>query len=347
MNTPIDIEPLLEPLSSDAPCGACLEYSPEFADMLAAAAGKPEQQVGDSVVAAVAPAWADVARRCMALLEATRDLRVAVRLAQALLHAQGVPGLATGLSLVRGYLDRYWPDLHPRLDAEDDFDPAIRVTAVALLCNLSAIVHPLRDTAPLLVDAVGRAITLNRVHEARSDDGSATTGAEIDVALAATPLPALRAVAGAVRGARADAAAIEAIFAARAPHALTLDFAPLHKTLAEIDALASGWLARRPPEVEDIPADEPATPDAEDCLQTDATAAPRASAGAIARREDALRVLEDTCAWFRRHEPSHPVPILLERACRWIEMDFMDLLRDVAPEAVAEARKLQGASAAQ
>jgi type VI secretion system protein ImpA len=347
MNAPIDIEPLLEPLSPEAPCGECLEYAPEFTEMLAAATGKPEQQVGDSVVAAVAPSWAEVAGRCLALLEATRDLRVAVRLAQALLHVQGLPGLAAGLALVRGYLDRYWADLHPRLDAEDDFDPAIRVTAVALLCNLSAVVHPLRDSAPLLDDAVGRAITLGRMHAARSDDRSATIGAEIDAALAATPLPALQAMASAVRSARADAGAIEAIFAARAPHALTLDFAPLHKALAEIDAHACAWLARCAPEPVEMAGDVPATPDEEDCLPTDATAAPRANAGAIASREDALRVLGETCAWFRRHEPSHPVPILLERACRWIGMDFMDLLRDLAPDAVAEARKLQGASAPQ
>src|SRR5262249_5498999 len=163
--------------------------------------------------------------------------------------------------LVRGYLDRYWSDLHPRLDAEDDFDPAIRVTAVALLCNLGAIVHPLRDATPLLHDAVGDAITLGRLHEARSDDGAAATGAGIDAAPAATPLPALQALAAAACGARTDASAIEAVFAARAPHLLTLDFDPLHKALAEVDALASGWLARCAPAAEEEPGGAPTGPD--------------------------------------------------------------------------------------
>jgi type VI secretion system protein ImpA len=349
MNPCIDIERLLEPLTPAAPCGENLEYAPEFAAMLAAATGKPEQQVGETFVAAVPPQWAEVAERCEALLAGTRDLRVAARMTQALLHVHGLCGFAAGLALVRGYLERYWPELHPCLDPDDGLDPAIRLTAVALLCSLAAVVHPLRDATPLLQGAGGGAISLRHVLQARGgeagDDGLAPTAAEIDDAVADAAPSALHALADAAQAARADLGAIEETLAAHAGAAFTLDFEPLNKVLAEIDALATHWRARRSEPAPAAAAEAPDDPWAEP-LAPPPTAADRPSAGPIARREDALRVLDDLCRWFRRHEPSHPVPILLERARRWIEMDFMDLLRDLAPEAVVEAEKLRGATRA-
>jgi type VI secretion system protein ImpA len=63
-------------------------------------------------------------------------------------------------------------------------------------------------------------------------------------------------------------------------------------------------------------------------------------------RTDVLRCLDALCRWFREHEPSHPAPLLLERARRWVEMDFMSLLRDLSPQAVEDAERLRGAQAA-
>jgi type VI secretion system protein ImpA len=361
MNARFDIDVLLQPLSPDAPCGDNLEYAPEFTAMLAAAAGRPEQQVGDTHVPAVPPAWDDVAARCEALLGQTRDLRVAVRLTQSWLHLHGVPGLAAGLALVRGYLDRHGVQLHPRLDPEDGDDPAIRISAVALLASLAAIVHPLRDATALLPDA---ALTLRQVLQARGgempDDAARALFATVDQAVADTAPSDLETLADSARGARADARAIEASFSDQAAAALTLDFDPLHKVLAEIDGLAADWFARRampaavavPEAAHDADAHAHADTEAEVGLALDAPPTPSpapapSSPAPISSREDALRALDDVCRWFRRHEPGHPLPILLERARRWIAMDFMDLLRDVAPAAVAEAEKLHGASHAQ
>jgi len=128
MNPCIDIDALLAPISADAPCGADMEYTPEFAALLTAAAGKPAQQVGEAIVPAVEPEWPLVMRLGAELLEKTRDLRIASRLTQALLHVQGLTGLRVGLVLIRHYVEDHWASLHPQLDPEDGFDPAIRVT---------------------------------------------------------------------------------------------------------------------------------------------------------------------------------------------------------------------------
>ncbi len=77
-------------------------------------------------------------------------------------------------------------------------------------------------------------------------------------------------------------------------------------------------------------------------LDGDAAAVPQtqsATVGAIHSRQDAIRALEAVANYFRRNEPGSPVPLLVERAKRMISMDFLELLADLAPEALEQARR--------
>ena len=64
--------------------------------------------------------------------------------------------------------------------------------------------------------------------------------------------------------------------------------------------------------------------------------------GEIRSRDDAIRVLDRVSEYFRRNEPSSPVPLLLQRAKRLISKDFMEILRDMAPQGLSEAEKIGG-----
>ena len=64
--------------------------------------------------------------------------------------------------------------------------------------------------------------------------------------------------------------------------------------------------------------------------------------GAIRSREDALRALDAAAEFFRRNEPSSPIPLLVDRAKRLIAKDFLEVLADVAPEALPQARAAGG-----
>ena len=51
----------------------------------------------------------------------------------------------------------------------------------------------------------------------------------------------------------------------------------------------------------------------------------------VVSREDAVRAIDGVCAWFERHKPSSPVPVLLRRAMRLDGADFLDILRELDP----------------
>jgi type VI secretion system protein ImpA len=65
--------------------------------------------------------------------------------------------------------------------------------------------------------------------------------------------------------------------------------------------------------------------------------------GDINTREDVVLHLDRLCDYYRRHEPSSPVPMLLRRAKGLVSKDFMDIIRDLTPAGLVEAQSLAGA----
>ena len=48
--------------------------------------------------------------------------------------------------------------------------------------------------------------------------------------------------------------------------------------------------------------------------------------------------------YFKRHEPSSPVPIILERAKRLVGADFMTIMKDMAPGGLDSVMMIGGIS---
>ena len=125
----ISAEDLLNPISAESPCGEDISYDPRFLALDALIAGKPETQFS----VAEEPDWRALREACLELFERSKNLRVAVTLCLALLNLEGASGLREGLALLKGMLERYWPDLYPKLDPEDNNDPLERINILASL----------------------------------------------------------------------------------------------------------------------------------------------------------------------------------------------------------------------
>src|SRR5574343_1110944 len=140
----LDLDALAAPLTADAPCGPDLEYDADFLALQEAGAGRPEQQYGDTVIAAEPPDWPEVMRRAQALSQRTRDLRVTVWLLRAQARLHGYAGAARDLALLRRLPDTHWAHPHPALDADDGDDPTMRLNALAPLVHAEAALADLR-----------------------------------------------------------------------------------------------------------------------------------------------------------------------------------------------------------
>jgi len=58
--------------------------------------------------------------------------------------------------------------------------------------------------------------------------------------------------------------------------------------------------------------------------------------------QDVVDLLGRICDYLERNEPTNPAPLLIRRAQRLMTMNFVDILRDVAPEGVAAISRIAG-----
>jgi type VI secretion system protein ImpA len=59
-------------------------------------------------------------------------------------------------------------------------------------------------------------------------------------------------------------------------------------------------------------------------------------------RAEALLCLRKGAEYFEKQEPNSPIPLLVNRALRFSEMSFIDLIQDIVPDAVSRGREILG-----
>lgn len=341
----IEVEDLLKPVSEKEPCGKDLSYDPGFLALDALIAGKPETQFS----AGEEPDWKQVRDACLELFKKSKDLRMAVTLGLALVKLEGAVGLRDGLLLLKGLLERYWPDLYPKLDPEENNDPLERINILSSLATpLGTFGDPLRflqrvRQIPLanspqmgwfsLADIVGDKITLPNGQEKPLASAGQIKAAFRDTK-AAEIESAGRAISDSFALAKEiDGFVTEAVGAGRAP-----DMGALTSVLTEIQKNLAPYMPKIPGQFQTETGNE------------DGGDSPRqegAGNGAIQSRQDVVRVLDRICEYYARTEPSSPLPFLLRRAQRLAEMDFLQIVDELTPAMRAQLEPIVGVKPAE
>lgn len=376
-----DLEALLVPLSDEEPCGPDLEYDAEFGEMERAAQSSAEQQFGDTIVAGEPADWKDVKKRAEALLTRTKDMRVVSYLARASLHQDGVVGFERALHILRGYLETFWDSVHPELDHEDNDDPTYRTNTLITFCDEQGMLRDLRD-APLVASrAIGK-FSLRDVEtateaaenpvaatEAENGDEEGSAGPTlgvIDAAFSDNAIETIQETEQALRLSVEHIIAIEQYVTEQVGVTFAVSLAPARKLLEEMHKFVVAQLERRgvfPGQSEEEASgddaddgwsaagwgdseEQPATATATESTTTATAAASQGHyvGGKIASRKDAIKALDDVCDYYESNEPSSPLPLLIRRAQRLASKSFLEILRDLAPDAVSQAEALGGGS---
>jgi type VI secretion system protein ImpA len=335
---PFDVDALLQPLSEDTPGGPDLEYDPRFIALEQAGAGKPERQYGDKLYPAEPPEWPALLEQALELARVTRDLRVAVWLLRSATRLHGLAGAAAGLRLLAGLLGGLWESVHPRLDPDDDNDPTMRMNTLAPLTVADAFIGDLRAATllPLRGSLRVRDIELGLGRGDAMPDESVPTEDGIRQALQAL-LDRDAGVADTVSAVQKAVTDLAATLETQVGSSAAIDLGPLNRLLKPVVAAIAGLRAAAGEAV-----DAAAEADSADGAAPRRALGTAVATGAIASREDVARELERVCAWIERNEPTNPAPILIRRAQRLMGKNFLEIMRDLAPDGVAQIEHLAG-----
>lgn len=337
-------ESLLADLSPESPCGENLEYDPIFAEMERAAQGKPEQQFGEKIIPAEDPNWKEVQSKALEVLSRTRDLRVVVYLARAILNTGRLADFGGCIGLLKRLIAERWDQVHPRLDPDDGLDPTLRVNLLASLCDSSTMLRDLQKVPVVASKTLGR-FNLRDLAVAKGDapappdQPSPPTMALVDAAFMDCDLEELKADAKAVREAVDGLGTIESLVTERVGAGRSTSLKAAVDVLRSLQAVLDPQLVRRGI------VETPAAGDAAGQGGNGQAPAAPPPVDEVRTREDVVRVLDKICEYYARNEPSSPIPLLLMRAKRLTALSFMEIIEDIAPDAVAQAKSIKGKEA--
>jgi type VI secretion system protein ImpA len=318
--------------------------------------GKPaqykydEQSRKDVMVSdAIPPKWSDIKKQSEVLLKRSINLEVIVCYLRALIGLQGFHGLEDGLKLINAIVEKRWDDLYPQLDSEDNNDPTRRINIFLTLCDFKTILKPL-EQSPLLESKSFGKFNFRQINIGIGK--SVPIGTEdnveqktIDAAIQDIEAERLQATLQIISSCFDYVVQLEA----------TLDtylkkdapsFAKLHDFLKDVNAFLTKALAEKGTTEEasqnlEVIVEEK-TEEKPTVATVSTTKSTQSIAGSVNNNQDVINVLNLVCDYYKKHEPSSPVPFLIERAIRLVGKNFMDMLKDIAPNGLGDAEKVLG-----
>ncbi len=374
-----NVDTLLTDISPDAPCGKDISYDIEFLELEQLARGTEETQIGDHIQERVEPDWQKVKIRSLKLLERSRDLRLILYMTVSGLCLDGLPGFHDGLALLRGTVERCWQDLYPQLDPEDDNDPMERINIISSLSPPPSVMSD-QDTMkfiPRLLD-----VPLCKPGDARlphttmkhllAASGEITVSEKnqndfpsqqlIDAAFEQTDIDALHDTNQILQGCIEHIQALDHVLVKQVGAAMAPNFNRLEHLLKQMQTKTAMYMDRRgysgktsliknaqekiktyfsdrhPPSDPSLKDTRSMTPSKEELLN-------QKLSGQIRSNQDIHKALDMIIQYYEQHEPSSPVPLLLKRAKRLVGRTFVDIIRDISPDAMTQVQMVSGEEA--
>lgn len=329
------LEELLTPVSDDAPAGEDMDESIEF-DRLRGAfeinfpidarvvEPDPDAPEPDAVD------WSELLELIEGLSDKTKDIFLAVAYARSGFVLRDPEVVDRGLKFTAGLLEDFWDSAYPTTDG--DYGPEGRSLICQDLAKMGAFALPFLEL-PLLDDGRGT-VTADQLREA-DDLGASADGYpevmrmldQMDDEKKPETVELLESYLDSIE--RIEAALREKGEGEAPDFSTTRDYIDVVKTAyTKLSGLGSGEEG------------EAAEGEEADAGLGDAGAGGPAFGGAVRSRDDVIKALTAVEQYYARAEPGHPVKVAVARLRGWVTKDFMEILEDIVPGSVDEAKNV-------
>jgi type VI secretion system protein ImpA len=325
----MDVEELLAPVSEEEPVGPDLAYDAERGTIEQAFDSSASIDTSGEAAAAAEIDW----RPIIALIEQqsgrTKDVWLAVYLTRAGARSGQLALVETGALYLAGLLEQYWDKVHPQLE---EYGFQGRKGPCESLTRRGEFLGPL-EAAPLLEHPRLGRFSGADFERFRAGAEAAEGYGLFRAALAETPEEALTEAVARLDAILAAIKRADAVLTANAEGDTGANFQPTYDLIAQMKRAVQSFTS--------TPAEEEAGA-AESAAASGSEAAgggPRI-AGRVESREDVVKALDAIADYYRRREPTSPVPAALQRVREWVNLDFLALLEDIAPNSLDEAKRV-------
>ncbi len=341
----IDVESMASPLEGES-SGANQEYNSLYLEMESLATGVPESVMGEEVVAGKDPDWSKLYKNCMELWKTTRDLRVAVYLTFSLSQVGGLKGFRDGLKLVDFLVTDLWDSFYPQLDEDDDNDPTERLNILQIISpSLTSGNDPLTFLAPFrqvkLFDKRKYSLRDLLVYLGEITTDEPFESVTFDGEMLSQPTEAIEEMVAVVTDILSILDKIESTVNEKIGSSFSFSFECLKKEITTLSKFYNKLLSSDGTVVPEVVVGG-ASAESQGGMSSGGSSNVNIDTYRPKSRKEALQLVKKSAEYFQQVEPTNPVPYLLERVLRIAEMNFVDILRDIDPNAVDRVKEQLG-----
>lgn len=338
-----ELDQILEPIAGSNPSGVDLEYDSRFQEVKSSIESGDEEHPTD---------WKKVKRQCLELLGDGRNIDFLVLLAVSLVATEGYQGLRDGLHILAKSVKDFWDNIYPELDMEEPESDrhVMRLNSIAQLGEkpgklgdkLGYVEKILR--APLSVNNLRVSASFWPVWESElADSGDSSETDSVMSYIGQMPVEEKKLIADLIDESIKDLQDFSDFLMEKTGSAYNGPFDEcLLPTLSRLSKVMSVDEAASPvPTEAEAFAGEGSAP----VVQTAGAAAtppppPSPPAGTINSREDVKKALEKIVDYYKKNEPSSPVPYLAERTQELVDCDFMEVVKNLSKESEQQFKKV-------
>ncbi|GLS42224.1 ImpA family type VI secretion system protein [Methylobacterium brachythecii] len=337
----LDYTKLVEPLSSDAPCGEDLDevgdldflnQTSHVESLLPASFFTRDDEGRQQPFDRASIDFNRENKALLALLDRTRDLRVLTLLARLAMLNRDLAGFAKALAAIVSLLDAHWDAVHPRGEGGDY---ELRGAVLQGLDDTATVILPLQHVV-LAQSRRHGAISFRTMMVANGEipprEGEpALDRSAIEHAIDEGEPESRQAQADALQRISDEVARLSAVTIARGGYESAVKLDRLGSLVGRIWSLV-GKTGGPAPGEEAAPAGDGEVAAVADTKPS----VPRAS-GKIATAADAAAALAAAAGYLRSREPSSPAEILVRQAQMLVGKSFIEVMRILMPNRADEA----------
>jgi type VI secretion system protein ImpA len=328
---------LLAPIPGSNPGGVELRYDPLYDKIKEARREEEDIPQGDWQTTRKTADWPQVIKLTKdALLNKSKDLQLAVWLAEATLRREGFAGFRGAVDMLVGLLEQHWDHLYPEIEDGDAEMRAAPLEWLGLKLDLAVKQVPLdRAGHSLLQIQESRKVPTEAEASADSEKGETrqaligegkSTPEEIEKSFQSTPKAWLKALAADIDGTLEVLQNLDDVSQERFGNA-SPSYATLRKAIEEVQRAAKQLLKRKlelDPDPVGITPMESGDNDGEPVAVPAGIVLPGSVgahlSAAPSSRDEAARSIGASAKFLRQSDPTNPAPYLLLRGFRWGEL---------------------------
>ncbi|MBL4764874.1 MAG: type VI secretion system protein TssA [Colwellia sp.] len=331
-------------------CGNNLEDDSSFQNLFFEAEGSPERFDGQTTSPAEPPDWRSIKKQANEYLKKTRDLKLLSIFAQSVLNTEGIIKFEQCLNGIAQLVENQWMLVYPLLD-EDDGDPLERISALGHLSDKTFIVKTLKSI-PIIQSKVLGNITLQLIDRA-NDPSTTKKDSDLDIAQVKgifkdSDNNDILQIYNAVNQSVIHLNTISQTFIAQAGNEYSVNFDVTTDVLTHLANTLKKYGNLKEEIVEAVtePIDEIQTPTTSSISTVSETTMNTPAFDStdmkLTSRQDVEHCFDLICNYYNEFEPSSPIPVLVNRSKKLVNLDFLAIVKDIFPDALEQVQKLGG-----